>query len=466
MEAKHMQAIKKLGARLLMIITLVAFMAMVGWLTDQEAQTQAQRVLARVPGADPGLAYRFAFSVMLLFLLLSTLPLLLIIAYRGLQADILKARVLETLSMCALNDLQIHQRLAEFEQRNSVSAFVLPALVNLLLLYLVWDNALLPKGTDGLVVQLINGPNPAIGLAEIFPAAAGNLTPLTWALLGAYFYIVTLTIRRWTLYDLTTNVLWQIDVRLVTTFVLGMLLMGLASGEAGATQVFGPWLAAFAFLMGIVPDVFLRWVAQQLKRVGGIDVERDGRLFSPSDLQTKIDGMSYWQVGRLAEEGIESVHDLAMKEIPTLIIQTRFDPALLLDWVDRALLCKQAGADLDSFRRAHVYTATDLIALVGPAATLGAGVERLLRSIGNAAPARPEDSGGAQPQMTADLLANIVQGLGNGPNLGHLTAYRAFLRTVDAGAPRFPPDAPPALLPALAGDGPPGPDHGAARPAT
>jgi len=448
-----MQAMKKLGARLLMIIALVAFMGMIGWVTDQEAQTQAQRVLARVPGADPDLAYRFAFSVMLLFLLLSTLPLLLIIAYRGLQADILKARVLETLSMCALNDLQIHQRLAEFEQRNSVSAFVLPALVNLLLLYLVWDNALLPKGTDGLLVQLMNGPNPWIGLAELFPAAAGSLTPLTWALLGAYFYIVTLTVRRWTLYDLTTNVLWQIDVRLVTTFVLGMLLMGLASGEAGATQVFGPWLAAFAFLMGIVPDVFLRWVAQQLKRVGGIDVDQDGRLFSPSDLQTKIDGMSYWQVGRLAEEGIESVHDLAMKEIPTLIIQTRFDPALLLDWVDRALLCKQVGDDLDNFRRAHVYTATDLIALVGPRST-GTGVEGLLRSLANAAPARSEDSGGAQPQMTADLLVNIVQGLGNGPNLSHLTAYRVYLRTLDPSAPKSPADAPPALLPAPTGPDP------------
>lgn len=420
-----------------MIAALIAFVAVILLITHQEAQAQVARVLARVPGSDPDATYRFAFSLMLLYVLLCTLPLLMIVAYRGLNADSLRAKVLETLSMCDLSDDQVRQRLAEYEQRNSIAAFSLPALVNLMLLYILWDSALLPRGTEGLADQILATPHPWLALAMVFPTAAASLSPLTWALLGAYFYCLALTIRRWMLYDLTTNVLWLIDVRLVTTFILGMLLMGLASATAGGSVGFGPWFAALAFFVGIVPDLFLRWIGQQLKRLGGIDTEQEGRLFGPSDLQTKLDGMSFWQVGRLAEEGVESVHDLALKELPTLIIQTRFDPALLLDWVDRALLCKQTGTDLGVFRRAHVNTATDLIALVGNGADAAAGVERLLRSFEEAAApglraGGANDPGGpARPRMTAAILANIVQGLEHGPNLRHLAAYRANARRTD-----------------------------------
>jgi hypothetical protein len=188
-----------------------------------------------------------------------------------------------------------------------------------------------------------------------------------------------------------------------------------------------------AFSIGIVPDVFLRWASRQLKRIGRVDADEMARLFTPSDLQRRIPGMSFWQLDRLAEEDIESVQDLAMRAIPTLLIHTRFDTALMMSWVDRALLADQAGEQLPLFQRAHVHSATALIARVQSEA----GRAALLRSLDKAADWECARSDTEAPgslaerprltveRVTEEQLGNIVSGLQNGPNLRELTCYWA-----------------------------------------
>jgi hypothetical protein len=52
-------------------------------------------------------------------------------------------------------------------------------------------------------------------------------------------------------------------------------------------------IAGFGFLIGIIPDFFLRWLIQLFKRVVSLERETMRQLFGPSDLQNKIDGLSF-----------------------------------------------------------------------------------------------------------------------------------------------------------------------------
>lgn len=348
------------------------------------------------------------------------------VGYRGLQGDQLTLKVADDLASCGLRERQLHSRMQDYQDRNSFSAFLLPMVVNLVLLVIFWATTLLPHGISGMLDYLNDGGTLKISIAAMFPRIAADAAPTVWALLGAYFYVVTVIVRRWMQSDLTTSVIWKLDVRLVVTFILGLLLTHLAAGPERDLTAIGPYAAACAFTVGIVPDVFLRWTSQQLKRLGNVDSDLDGRLFAPSDLQRKIRGMSFWQVDRLADEGIESVQDLAMKDIPTLLITMRFDTPLLLSWVDRALLCDQVGELLPIFQRAFVNSATAFMSR----AEAGGNIDALLRALASAENAlRPADTlsgatgAGAEPGITTEQLANMLCGLRHGPNPGHLQVY-------------------------------------------
>jgi hypothetical protein len=422
----------KRSAKLSLIAALAAFLVVMILVTDLFARHAVEAARAAPGDADEAQTYVLAFLLMGVFVLFTTLPLLMIVAYRGLQGEMLSGAVMRGLSLCALDDDQVQSRLTEYEERNSVSAFFLPSMVNLLLMYLVWTSALVPQGIDHVLVLMGDSAHNPISFALLLTDAAKSASPLTWALLGAYFYALTLIVRRWMLADLTTNVLWKINVRIVLTVILGSLLVALGAGAEGATGAFGEWAAALGFMVGIVPDLFLRWVAQQLKRVGGIDAEETG-LFAPSELQSKLDGISFWQVDRLGEEGIESVHDLAMKEIPSLLIKTRFDTALLLNWVDRALLCTQVDDDLPVFKCAHLSTGTDLMAVLARPDGMATLLQGLHDGAANCAARGVGRSGkGGLVSITAPMIENIVSGLTDGPNLRHVTAYR---RSTGVGVP-------------------------------
>lgn len=256
-----------------------------------------------------------------------------------------------------------------------------------------------------------------------------NATLLVWMLLGAYVYSISSIIRRWMQSDLTTNVLWRINVRLAITFVLGMLFVNLfAAGDpTGLGHL--PYLAAFAFLIGITPDMFLRWINKQVKREFQIESEGVEAVFTPSDLQSKIGGMSFWQMDRLAEEGIENVEDLAMKEIPALLVKTRFDTPLLLNWVDRALLCDQVGDAIPLFRSAHILRATQLVHLArreSGAADVLASLEHTRKTLHTQDQSQVTQRGAARVPMgeiSREVLENVVRSLELGPNLHYLNNY-------------------------------------------
>ena len=240
--------------------------------------------------------------------------------------------------------------------------------------------------------------------------------------------------------DLTTKVLWKLNVRFAITIVLGLLFTALFSDAIGAREAPPPWVLACAFMTGLIPDEFLRWIAHLSSHLFR---NADGALIgltASSELRKQITGMSFWQADRLTEEGIESVQDLALKELPALLIHTRFDPALLFSWVDRALLYNQAGEEIIWFERASIRSASQLIFLVLRSDDRKHEIDAIVRSI-KEAQARYQPPGVNDPAeheqaheplqvnqsqatpLSRTLLENIISGLENGPNLHFLLHY-------------------------------------------
>lgn len=137
------------------------------------------------------------------------------------------------------------------------------------------------------------------------------------------------------------------------------------------------------------------------------------KLFSSGELEIKIDGISYWQAERLSEEGIESVQNLATKDVPNLLIHTQFDTATLLDWIDQALLRNQVGDDpIKKFKESHIKTATDLFRQVGERRRNLDQVAQLL-------------------ELPPEQLGNLVAALEEGPNLPYLRNYWSAISRAD-----------------------------------
>lgn len=382
----------------------------------------------------------FCFAYSLLFNLLVTLPLLMVVGYRGIQGAMVAEKVRTSLTLCGLPDLKVKEKLREYAEHNGFQAFLLPMAVNLVFMVLLWGMALLPRGVEGMVEYLRDNGKLKIAVDIVMLHVSTDAVAETWIFFGAYFYAITTLVRRWMQCDLTTNVLWKLNVRFAVSLLLGFLFTALFKEVESNRGQPETWVLGFAFLTGLVPDMFLRWLTGQVKRVGKVNDETVEALFTPSTLQKKISGMSFWQTDRLAEEGVESVQDLAMKEIPDLLIHTRFDPALIFDWVDRALLWNQVGKSTVWLEAAGIRSASQLVRL----ARRDDGVKGILKAIGDARemarpvplPEKPGEkitsrkSSGLQtiPLLTREMLENVVSGLENGPNLRYICNYWAKVR--------------------------------------
>jgi hypothetical protein len=369
-----------------------------------------------------------SIGVLLVFFLPVTLPLMMVAGYHQVQHKMLEAKIKEDLWLCGLCIKQLGSRMEEFGDRNSLGAFALPAVVNLAFVFAMWGVVIMPGGLTGLSQSLMEGRHLGGGfyapdIRSLFEYMANSASLVTWAFLGAYFYTLMVLIRRWLQSDLTTGVLWKINVRVAVSLIVGLLLM------KGWPDT--PMFVAFA--AGIVPDTVLRWLSQQAKRLVNLEGQWLGGLFKPSDLQEKIDGLNFWQADRLFEEGIESIQDLAMQEIPNLLISTRFDTPHVLYWVDQALLCNQVGDQVEQFKDAFIRTACDLLELEKQK-----GIKGVRRSIqdaqGKTQASSSSESGRGQSdtEITTSMIENAVMAIKLGPNLPYVQEYWKNTHTADA----------------------------------
>lgn len=170
-----------------------------------------------------------------------------------------------------------------------------------------------------------------------------------------------MTFRRYLAFDLTPSVYIFTAARFVFAFILGAIVaVGMGTFLAAASVPFDVNLATVSiitFFIGFFPEQGLNWVTataqKALKQQGGISKET--RL-------AEIEGLSIWHQGRLKQEGIENIQNLATVDIPILIINTPYPVTQIIDWVDQAILLAHTNdRDFAALENASVARATEVL---------------------------------------------------------------------------------------------------------
>jgi hypothetical protein len=172
-----------------------------------------------------------------------------------------------------------------------------------------------------------------------------NLTPVTAAFLGAYFFSLQMLFRRYVRRDLRPSAYVGVTMRVLLSMIAVWIVERvwglLYVGESGAaTPTVG--IIAVGFVIGVFPRV-----AWQL--LSGLTKKLVPTAVLPS-LQTKLpisdlDGLTVWHEARLEEEDIENVPNMATADLLDLMLNTRFPPDRVVDWVDQAILYTHLGVD-------------------------------------------------------------------------------------------------------------------------
>ena len=177
-------------------------------------------------------------------------------------------------------------------------------------------------------------------------ALVPNLTAVTAAFLGAYFFSLQMLFRRYIRRDLRPSAYVGVALRVVLAitavwiveYVWGLLEVAKV-GETSASRV---GIIAVGFVIGVFPRI-----AWQL--LAGVTKKLIPTVVLPS-LQTKLpisdlDGLTVWHEARFEEEDIENVPNMATADLVDLMLNTRFPPDRVVDWVDQAILYTQLGVD-------------------------------------------------------------------------------------------------------------------------
>ena len=195
------------------------------------------------------------------------------------------------------------------------------------------------------------------------------LDVVAFALLGAYFYSLNMTIRGYMRGDLQPKTYSQVSGRILKVLVLSALIWVVA--ENWALLKDQEYIALMlAFFAGIVPNTILTWLYERLRRV--TELNKDEIVVAQP--LTRLQGVDIYDRARLEQEGVTNVQALVQGELVDLMLQTRIPTGRLVDWLDQAILLLYAedgvgnpntGAkthDLaDELRRAGIRTASQLL---------------------------------------------------------------------------------------------------------
>lgn len=208
------------------------------------------------------------------------------------------------------------------------------------------------------VVNIFNNSNPDIDNILL----AGRF--MFWGWLGAYIYAFSLIYRRFQAYDLTPMVYIYAASRFLLAFVLGGIV-GLAVGTLGSGTLNLNnnlvTVSVVVFFIGFFPEQGLDWISAFSKRVLGVGsgVAKETRL-------SELEGLSIWHQGRLQQEGIENVQNMATTYVPSLIVTTPFALGELVDWVDQAILLVYANDEMyHTLETAGIRCASDFLTVAG-----------------------------------------------------------------------------------------------------
>jgi hypothetical protein len=107
------------------------------------------------------------------------------------------------------------------------------------------------------------------------------------------------------------------------------------------TKAFGVELSAtalnsMAFAVGAFPMIVWEMLSGLAKRYSGIGFVLPS--ISRGIPLNELDGMTIWHETRLQDEDIENVVNFATADVIDLVLNIRFAPNRIIDWIDQAIL--------------------------------------------------------------------------------------------------------------------------------
>lgn len=180
---------------------------------------------------------------------------------------------------------------------------------------------------------------------------AETMRLMFFAYLGAYVFSVQELIRRYNTFDLQPQVYSSILVRMTLAVLIvfvGAEVIRLGGGLIDSDNP-NAWVAVLAFVIGSFPSQGIRWFTDQTNRV--LAPSATAREELPLN---QLLGISTWHEARLAQMGIDDAQNLAAIDIRKLLLTTRFDTQVIVNWIDQAILYARIGDRIGRFRDARI----------------------------------------------------------------------------------------------------------------
>jgi len=281
------------------------------------------------------------------------------LAYRWVRAPLKRDRVKQSLSQLGIVQTKELEETMAAEYR--LKDYIWPLFMAYALMsgtYTVTHSYVIRLGLwSGWLEEVID----VFGTDNVFPRAILWGRFVFWGWLGACIYSVHLIIRRFLAYDLTPSVyLFTANRSLLAMAISAIVGTGMGTFSTAAGVPFDVNMATVCivtFFIGFFPEQGLNWIAATAKKALG----QQGGIAKETRL-SEIEGLSIWHQGRLMQEGIENVQNLATADLPALVIGTPFPVNQIVDWVDQAILLAYASQEqFEALEKAGLLRASDVL---------------------------------------------------------------------------------------------------------
>jgi hypothetical protein len=300
------------------------------------------------------------FTFLLQMVLLSAYIPVSYLAYRWACAPKKQARVREALFELdsPFNRMGEQARVYEFSARDYTWPVLIAWFINVLTFSFTHPYPIEQGVWAGILEELVN----IFGTNE--PALRAMLVGrfLFYGWIGAVAYSLFMIGRRFLDYDLTPRVYVYTAIRFTLAFVIGAvvgMVLGTTTTLTGASfDLTLATVGVVAFVIGFFPERGWEFLSETSRKA----LQQDTRDTKEVRLSS-IEGMSIFQQGRLKQDGIENVQNLATANIPALITTTPFSVNQLIDWIDQAiLLVHTSDKQFRSLEQLGIIRASDVLA--------------------------------------------------------------------------------------------------------
>jgi len=242
-----------------------------------------------------------------------------------------------------------------------------------------------------------------------------DASPVYYAFIGAYFFGIQMLFRRYVLKDLRTSAYVSLSLRILLAIIGVWVLIPAAAALGAEIRNDDSRMLVVAFAIGVFPPVIWQFIQAVFKKLTFASVFLPS-LESQMPL-SELDGLTIWHEARLQEEDIENIPNMATTSLVDLMLNTRFSPDRIVDWVDQAILYTHLGPEADEAKPSEQRRAKLRAHGIRGASTLVATYEWSEHTDRDAFEK-------ILPPLERSTVRTLVQAVVTNPNLAMILAWR------------------------------------------